>query len=244
MATRYEERPRERQRVSEEELRLEPMLRDRDYEKLYGMRAWLRDRVRLAPVFAGVFISFSTVVFLTAIGIWVGFITAPAGPAGGLPVGLAEGLAAWAVAASWLSLLLGGWFTAHMSGVAGQMDGILNAVAVWGLFILGGVLLAPLTSLLGIGSLVSFTIGAGATLDLIGALNISALATVTPEQAAAIRFAVQQASLAIWIGTGVAAGFAILGGWLGARSRRVSAMPPGPTGETGARERAGGGPRT
>ena len=225
MATRYEERPRERERITEEELRLEPMLEDRDYEKLYGTRAWLRDRVRLAPVFAGVFVAFSTVVFLTAIGIWVGFITAPVGPAGGLPVGLAQGLAAWAVVASWLSLLLGGWYTAHMSGVAGRMDGILNGVAVWALFILGGVLLAPLTGLLGIGSLVSFTIGAGTTLDLLGALNVSALATVSPEQAAAIRFGVQQAALAVWIGTGAAALFAILGGWLGARSRRISARP-------------------
>jgi hypothetical protein len=227
MATRYEERPRERERVPEEELRLEPMLADRDYEKLYGMRAWLRDRVRLAPVFAGVFIAFATTIFLTAFGIWVGIITAPVTPTGGLPIGLASGLGVWAGVSTWLALLLGGWYAAHMAGVAGRIDGILNGVAVWGLFITGGVLLSSATSLLGVGSLATFTIGGGSTLDLLRALNLSALATVTPEQATAIRTAVTDASLFVWIGTGVAAGFAVLGGWLGARSRRLSVPPSG-----------------
>jgi len=226
MATRYEERPRERERAPEEELRLEPMLGDRDYEKLYGMRAWLRDRVRLAPVFAGLFIAFATQIFLTAFGIWVGIITAPLTPAGGLPVGLAAGLGAWAVVSTWLSVLLGAWYAARMAGVAGRTDGILNGVALWGLFVTGGVLLSSLTTLLGVGSLVSFSIGGGNTLDLLRALNLSALATVTPEQSAAIRAAVSDAALFVSIGTGVAAGFAVLGGWLGARSRRVSVTPP------------------
>jgi hypothetical protein len=214
MATRYEERPRERERapVPEEELRLEPMLADRDYEKLYGMRAWLRDRVRLAPVFAGVFIAFATTIFLSAFGIWIGIITAPTTPTGGLPIGLAAGLGVWAGVSTWL---------------AGRIDGILNGVAVWGLFITGGVLLSSFTSLLGVGSLVTFTIGGGSTLDLLRALNLSALATVTPDQAAAIRGAVTDASLFVWIGTLVGAGFAVLGGWLGARSRKVSVPPSG-----------------
>lgn len=228
MATRFEERPRERERITEEEMRLEPMLADRDYEKLYGMRAWLRDRVRLAPVFAGVFVAFATTIFLTAFGIWVGIITAPVTPAGGLPIGLASGLGVWAGVSTWLALVLGGWYAAHMAGVAGKIDGVLNGVAVWGLFITAGVLLSSFTSLLGVGSLVTFTIGGGNTLDLLRALNLSALATVTPEQAAAIRAAVSDAALFVWIGTGVAAGAAILGGWLGARSRRVG-VPPAPS---------------
>jgi hypothetical protein len=237
MATRYEERPREREQVPEEELRLEPMLADRDYEKLYGMRAWLRDRVRLAPVFAGVFIAFATTIFLTAFGIWIGIISAPITPAGGLPVGLAAGLGVWAGVSTWLALWLGGWYAAHMAGVAGRIDGILNGVAVWGLFITGGVLLSSFTSLLGVGSLVTFTIGGGSTLDLLRALNLSALATVTPDQAAAIRAAVSDAALFVWIGTLVGAGFSVLGGWLGARSRKVNVPPPGERERTSGLER-------
>lgn len=239
MATRNQERPRERERISEEELRLEPMLPDRDYEKLYGMRAWMRDRVRLAPVFAAAFIAFATSIFLTAFGVWVGVITAPVIAGGGLPVGLAPGLAAWAVVSTWLSLLLGGWYAARMAGVAGRLDGVLNAVAVWGLFIFGGVALSGITSLLGLGSLVSFSIGGGQAIDLIQALNLSAVATVSPEQAAAIRSGVETAALALWGGILLSAGFAILGGWLGARSRRVNVMPP--SGEQpGMGERGGG----
>jgi hypothetical protein len=228
MATRYEERPRERERVTEEELRLEPMLSDRDFEKLYGTRAWLRDRVRLAPVFAALFIAFATQIFLTAFGIWVGVITAPVPADGAIPIGVAAGLGAWTVAATWLALLLGGWYTAHMSGVAGRLDSVLNGVALWGLFITTGVVLGGITGLLGLGGLANIAVGAASAVDLLQALNLAALPTITAEQADAIRAAVSNAALFIWIGTGVGAGFAILGGWLGARSRRVSARPQVP----------------
>ncbi len=241
MATRNQERPRERERISEEELRLEPMLPDRDFEKLYGMRAWMRDRVRLAPIFAGAFIAFATSIFLTAFGIWVGFITAPILAGGGVPVGLAPGLAIWAVVSTWLSLLLGSWYAARMAGVAGRLDGVLNGLAVWGLFIFGGVVLSGLSGLLGIGGLVNFSIGGGQTIDLIQALNLSALATVTPEQAAAIRTGVESAALALWAGIAISAGFALLGGWLGARSRRVNVSPPGTSETMGPGERTVGG---
>ncbi len=229
MATRFEERPRERERerVTEEEIRLEPMLADRDYEKLYGMRAWLRDRVRLAPVFAGLFVALATNIFLTAIGIWLGFITAPATATGGLPAELGTGLAVWVGVSSVLSLFLGGWYAARMAGVAGRMDGILNGVAVWGLFITIGVVLGGLTTLFGVGSLATIAIGTTG-FDLLRALNLSALGTVTPEQAASIRSAVTNASLVLWLGTLIAAGAAVAGGYVGARSRRVSVTPPRP----------------
>jgi len=233
MASRIEERPREGERVAErerrlteEELRLEPMLSDRDYEKLYGVRAWLRDRVRLQSVFAGLFIALATEVFLIAFGIWIGLVTAPVTPTGGIPFGFAIGQAIWLIVSSWLSLLLGGWYAAHMAGVAGMMDGILNGVAVWGLYIVTSVLLGSFSALIGVGSLFSVTIGPS-TLDLLRALNLSSATTVTPEQAAAIRAAVTDAATAVWVFTAVGAGFAILGGWLGARSRRVRVLPPG-----------------
>ncbi len=227
MATRFEERPRERERAPEEAIQLEPMMADRDYEKLYGTRAWLRDRVRLAPVFAGVFIALSTEVFLTAFGIWVGVISAPVTPAGGLPTGLAFAVGAWIVASTWLATLLGSWFAARMAGVAGHMDGILNGVAVWGLFNFAAVILGSISTLFGIGSLVSVNLGAG-TFDLLRALNLSSLATVTPDQAAAIRSFVSSVALFVWAGLAIGGGFAVLGGWLGARSRRVTVQRPQP----------------
>lgn len=239
---RISERPRERERT-EEELRLEPMLADRDYEKLYGTRAWLRDRVRLAPVFAGLFIALATQVFLITFGIWVGLVTAPPPAVGGIPFGFAVGQAIWLVVSSWLSLLLGSWYAARMAGVAGRMDGILNGVATWGLYVVASVIVGGFSTLIGASSLVTFTIGGGGTLDLLRALNLSAAATVTPEQAEAIRAAVSGAAAAIWVFTAVGAGFAVLGGWLGARSRRVSVMPPHRGEMTGGSERRGeGGP--
>lgn len=227
MATRFEERPRERQRATEEAVQLEPMLGDRDYEKLYGTRAWLHDRVRLAPVFAGVFIALTTQVTLTALGIWLGVISAPVTPSGGVPTAISFAVGAWIVVSSWLSLLLGSWFTAHMAGVAGRSDGILNGVATWGLFNLVGVILGSVTTLFGIGGLANLNLGAG-TFDLLRALNLSSLATVTPDQAAAIRSFVSNVALFVWVGLVVSAGFAILGGVLGARSRRVTVQPPRP----------------
>lgn len=223
MATRVPERPRERPR-SEEEVRLEPMLADRDYEKLYGMRSWMRDRVRLAPVFAGLFVALATEVFLVAFGIWVGLVTAPVTPSGGIPFGFAIGQAIWVIVSAWLSLWLGGWYAAHMAGVAGRIDGILNGIAVWGLFIFTSILLSSFSALLGVSSLVSFNVGGG-TLDLLRALDLSGAATVTPEQALAVRSAVADAATALWVFTAVGAGFAVLGGWLGARSRRVTVRP-------------------
>ncbi len=225
---RVGERPREaeREQFPEEALRLEPMLEDRDYEKLYGTRAWLRDRVRLAPVFAAVFIALAADAFLITLGITVGVLTASTSATGGLTAGFVLGQAVWIVVATWLSLWLGGWYAARMAGVAGMMDGILNAVAMWGLFIVGSVILGSVTTLFGLGSLVSIPIGAG-TFDLLRALNLSGLATVTPAQAAAIRSAVTAAAAGLAATIAIGAGFAILGGWLGQRSRMVTVRPGG-----------------
>lgn len=230
MASRIQERPRERERppemerAREEELRLEPMLEDRDYEKLYGMRAWMRDRVRLAPVFAGFFVAVATNVFLVTTGIAIGVLSSSA-PTGGIAVAFATTTFIWFIVSSWLSLWLGGWFAAHMAGVAGMMDGILNGVAVWGLFIFASVLLGGFSTLIGVGSLFSITVGAN-TIDLLRALNLSGAATLTPDQAAAIRSVVAAAAGAVSALTAIGAGFAILGGWLGARSRSVRVPRP------------------
>jgi len=230
MASRIQERPRERERVPEqrgqapeEELRLEPMLSDRDFEKLYGTRAWLRDRVRLAPVFAALFITIATQVFLVTLGISIGVIVSTT-PTGGITATFAAVSILWFIVSGWLSLWLGGWYAAHMSGVAGMMDGILNAVAVWGLYVFSSVLLGGVSGLIGIGSLFNVTIGAN-TIDLLRAINLSTAATLTPAQASAIQSAVAAAAGAVSALLAIGAGFAILGGWLGHRSRQVHARP-------------------
>lgn len=230
MASRIQERPRERERAPEmrgrapeEELRLEPMLEDRDYEKLYGMRAWLRDRVRLAPVFAALFITLATQTFLVTLGIALGLIASTT-PTGGIATTFATSSILWFIVSGWLSLWLGGWYVAHMSGVAGMMDGILNAVAVWGLYVFSSVLLGGFSALIGIGSLFSVTVGAN-TIDLLRAINLSSAATLTPAQASAITSAVAAAAGAVSALVAIGAGFAILGGWLGFRSRQVRVRP-------------------
>ncbi len=234
MASRIQERPRERERVPEremgrapeEELRLEPMLSDRDFEKLYGMRAWMRDRVRLAPAFAALFITIATQVFLVTAGIAIGVITSTT-TTGGIAVSFAATSVIWFVVSGWLSLWLGGWYVSHMMGVAGLMDGILNAVAVWGLYIFSSVLLSGISALIGIGSLFSVTIGAS-TIDLLRAINLSSAATLTPAQAEAIRTAVASAAGGVAALTAIGAGFAILGAWLGHRTRQVHVRPGRP----------------
>jgi len=230
MASRIQERPREREqapeqreRAPEEELRLEPMLSDRDFEKLYGMRAWLRDRVRLAPAFAALFITIATQVFLVTLGISLGVIASTT-PTGGIATTFATASIVWFIVSGWLSLWLGGWYAAHMSGVAGMMDGILNAIAVWGLYVFSSVLLGGFSALIGIGSLFTVTVGAN-TLDLLRALNLSTAATLTPAQASAIQSAVAAAAGAVSALIAIGAGFAILGGWLGCRSRQVHVRP-------------------
>jgi len=202
------------------------MLDDRDYEKLYGMRAWMRDRVRLAPVFAALFITLATQVFLVTLGIAIGVITSTTAT-GGIATSFATTSLVWFVVSGWLSLWLGGWYVSRMMGVAGLMDGILNAVAVWGLYITTSVLLGGFTALVGVGSLFSVTIGAS-TIDLLRAINLSAAATLTPEQASAIQAAVAGAAGTVAALTAIGAGFAILGAWLGHRTREIRIRPQRP----------------
>jgi hypothetical protein len=177
----------------------------------------------LAPVFAALFITIATQVFLVTLGISLGVIASTT-PTGGIATTFATISIVWFIVSGWLSLWLGGWYAAHMSGVAGMMDGILNAVAVWGLYIFTSVILGSLSALVGVGSLFTVTIGAN-TIDLLRALNLSTSATLTPAQASAIQSAVAAAAGAVSALVAIGAGFAILGGWLGHRSREVHARP-------------------
>lgn len=227
MASRTEERPRERERT-EEELRLEPLLEDRDFEKLYGMRAWLRDRVRWPAVTAGVVIAFTTQLILTALGLWIGLITVTPTPGGGLPTGLATGLGIWTAIAALIALFVGAWFAAREAGVAGRYDGVANGITVWATTVFLGALFSSFTSLLGVGSLLGFRLGGGGTGDILGALGLTALPNIPPDQVAAIRSFAANAAGFFLLGAVLSFLAAGLGGYVGARSRRVHVTPPRP----------------
>ncbi len=221
MATRFEERPRERE-PREEELRLEPLIEDRDFEKLYGMRAWLRDRVRLAPIFAGVFWAFAVQLVLLALGLWVGAITAAPAPGGAFPTGLATGLGIWTAISALIALFVGGWFAAFMSGVAGKLDGTLNGLTVWGLYLFLGAILSGISGLLGVSSLLGFRFGQGGATDVLTALNLVTVSgTLTTEQVQNILNFIASAAGWFLLGAILAALAAALGGWVGARRRTV-----------------------
>jgi hypothetical protein len=225
MGSRIEERPRERERV-EEELRLEPLLDDRDYEKLYGMRAWLRDRVRWPAVVGGLVLSFATQLILTSLGIWIGLITATPSPSGGLPTSLATGLGIWTAISALISLFVGGWFAARMAGVAGRLDGAANGLTVWATSLFLGALLSSFTSLLGVGSLLGFRLGTGGTGDILGALGLTALPNIPADQVAAIRSFAANAAGYFLLGAILSLITAVLGGYVGARKRTVTVAPP------------------
>ena len=221
MATRFEERPRERERA-EEQLRLEPLIEDRDFEKLYGMRAWLRDRVRLGPVFAGVFWAFAVQLVLLALGLWVGAITAVPAPGGAFPTGLATGLGIWTAISALIALFVGGWFAAYMSGVAGKLDGTLNGLTVWGVYLFLGAILSGFTGLLGVSSLLGFRFTPGAPADIVTALNLVTLpGNLTTEQVQNILNFIASAAGWFLLGAILAGLAAALGGWVGARRRTV-----------------------
>ena len=225
MASRIGDQPRERERV-EEELRLEPMLEDREFEALYGTRAWLRDRVRLAPVFAGVFWAVAVQIVLLSLGLWVGAITATPTEGGGIPTGLATGLGIWTAISALIALFVGGWFAAHMAGIAGRLDAVLNGITVWGLSIFLGVILSGFTGLLGVGSLLGFRFTPGASGDVLSALNLAALPNIPPDQVQAILSFTASAAGWFLLGAIVSAAAAALGGYVGARRRIVTVAPP------------------
>lgn len=228
MASRIEERPRERERV-EEELRLEPLLEDRDYEKLYGMRAWLRDRVRWQAVLGGLVLAFATQLVLTALAVWIGLITTAPTPAGTLPTGLGTSLGIGTAISSLVALFVGGYFAARMAGVAGRLDGALNGLTVWATVLFLGALFSSFTSLLGVGSLLGFRLG-GATGagDVLSALGLTALPNIPADQVAAIRSFATNAAGWFLLGAILSLITAVAGGYLGARKRTVHVQQPRP----------------
>ncbi len=228
MASRIEERPRERERT-EEEIRLEPMLADRDYEKLYGMRAWLRDRLRWQAVLGGIVVAFATQLWLTALALWIGLITVTPTPSGALPSSLGLGLGIGTAISALIALFVGGYFAAAMAGVAGRLDGALNGLTVWATTLFLGALFSSFTSLLGVGSLLGFRIG-GATGagDVISALGLASAANLTPSQVASITTFAGSAAGWFVLGAFLSLITAVVGGWLGARKRSVTVAPPRP----------------
>ncbi|MGQ9682332.1 MAG: hypothetical protein ACUVX9_07340 [Anaerolineae bacterium] len=228
MASRIEERPRERERI-EEELRLEPMLSDRDYEKLYGMRAWLRDRLRWGPVVGGIVLAFATQLVLTALALWIGLLTTVPTATGGLPTGLATSIGIGTAISALVSLFVGGYFAARVAGVAGRLDGALNGLIVWATVLFLGAVLSSFTSLLGVGSLLGFRLG-GATGagDVLSALGLTSLPNIPPDQVAAIQSFATNAAGWFLLGSILSLIAAVAGGYVGARKRTVHVQQPRP----------------
>ncbi|MCL5025029.1 MAG: hypothetical protein M1531_00805 [Chloroflexi bacterium] len=167
-----------------------------------GMAAWPRDITRWGPIFAGLFVAFSVVVLLGALG-----------AAFGLQVGgdlTTTGAAIWGAIMLIVGFFVGGWIAGRASAVSGPAWGWLQGVVVWAITMSAFVFLGGF----GLAGVIGATIGLGA-----GAPG--ALATPTGIQAAA---------WGTFIAMILGLIFAAIGGWVGGMMAETGQMTPPPPG--------------
>ncbi|MGG6295503.1 hypothetical protein ACQ4M4_14010 [Leptolyngbya sp. AN02str] len=88
------------------------------------------DRVRWGPIFAGLVISLSTQLVLSALGVAIGLTTfAGSAQANAGEVGSAVGI--WSIISLLISLFVGGWVTARACGPMNRNTALLNGAILW-----------------------------------------------------------------------------------------------------------------
>jgi len=86
------------------------------------------DRVRWGPIFAGIVISISTQLLLSALGTAVGTTLGATGAEAG---SVSIGIGIWAIISLLLSLLAGGWIMASTCGPMNKKTALLNGAILW-----------------------------------------------------------------------------------------------------------------
>lgn len=171
------------------------------------------DRVRWAPILAGVAVALSSLLVLTVMGLAVGLAAFEPDELGGGTFSTASAI--WGIVSGLAAFALGGWFAAYTAGVTGSSNGMLNGMMV-------GV-----TAIV----LMLWFVGAGLG-NLLGAVagNLDAVMNVGQQVAGTANPATvyEQAQTNSWISLAgllsavIASG---LGGWVGHRERSTLFVP-------------------
>jgi hypothetical protein len=152
----------ERERIVEPAARervTEPVVREEHYgvaEPGLGMRPY--DLARWGPVFAGVFVSLSLIVLLGVLGAALGFGLAGPATAPNVAANLGNAAMIWGALTLIVAFFAGGWVAARLTSTATPEIGLIHGVAVWGVTIVGLLLLGAI----GVAGLVGTITGPGA----------------------------------------------------------------------------------
>ncbi len=104
-----------------------------DDRTVYAATADYHDRVRWGPIVAGLVIALSTQLILSAFGAALGLTniaTSGAPRSNADEVGTAVGI--WSIISLFISLFVGGWFTARTCGPMNKSTALLNGAILWG----------------------------------------------------------------------------------------------------------------
>jgi hypothetical protein len=121
-----------------------------DYEDppLAGYTVAQRNRISWGAVVAGAVVALATTLVLTLLGIAAGVASLrPLEAGSGSAAGYGIGAAVWQGASLALSMALGGYVAARLSGTSSRVEGSLHALTMWALAVLlGSALLAQVVS--------------------------------------------------------------------------------------------------
>jgi len=177
------------------------------------------DRVRWAPILAGVAVALSSLLVLTVMGVAVGLAAFEPDELGGGTFSTASAI--WGIVSGLAAFALGGWFAAYTAGVTGSSNGMLNGVMVG---VTAIVLMLWFVSA-GLGNLLGAVAG---NLDAVTNVGQQVAGTANPATV------YEQAQTNSWISLAgllsalVASG---LGGWIGHRERATLFVPTRAEGE-------------
>lgn len=181
-----------------------PMMRGAYAPAWYSRLSW-------GAIFGGVFIAIATQLVLTAFVTWIGLVATTITDVAALQ-DVFTSIGIWTAVSAVISLFIGAWAASRLGAVQFTSDGLWHGAVVWALSLVVGIFLSTsgITGLLGFGAnAVTLFRGIIPTDVTIPPQDVQTIAGIT-------------ASAAGWflLGSLVALGAALLGGWLG--SRRMS----------------------
>lgn len=179
------------------------------------------DRVRWGPIFAGIVVSISAQLMLSALGAAVG---ASLGAGGTAPGAIGIGVGIWAVISLLIALFLGGWIMGSTCGPMNNKTAMINGIILWATTIaVSSWLLASGVS----GTFGIVAANAGDVLNQVqepGGLAIpdpSALPNVSAQEAQQYAGNAARAAWSFLIGALLGLAAALIGATVGARKPRV-----------------------
>jgi len=194
------ERRQEARAVPEEQMgaTVTPMARGAAAPAWYSRLSW-------GAIFAGVFIALATQLVIAAFVTWIGLAIVNVTDVAGLQDALAS-IGIWIAVGALVALFVGAWAAARIQAVPYTSDGLWLGATVWAVTLTLGILLSSfgVTGLLGFGAnLAAFVQQALPTVQ------------ITPQDIQAFTDATASAAGWFLLGSLLALGASLLGGWLG-----------------------------